>query len=90
MSVEDVCRHEAGHACAAALLGLSVRLVDTTSRTYQTSGGGLCTVYGETRHDGEPEAFVNPPPGDPLRMRNLGAGPRWGSKFPCERFEKAG
>jgi hypothetical protein len=32
MTTEDLCRHEAGHAAAAALLGLSVRLVDTTTR----------------------------------------------------------
>jgi HK97 family phage prohead protease len=53
MTTEDLCRHEAGHACAAALFGRSVRLVDTVPRTEPTPGGGLCVIYGETRHSGE-------------------------------------
>jgi hypothetical protein len=50
MTTEDVCRHEAGHAAAATLLGLMVRLVDTTARTEPTPGGGLCIVYGSVHY----------------------------------------
>lgn len=53
MTTEQLCRHEAGHACAAALLGLSVRLVDTVPRAEATPGGGLYVIFGEVRHSGE-------------------------------------
>ena len=52
MTAEDLCRHEAGHAAAAALLGLTVRLIDTVPRTEATPGGGLCMIYGETLYSG--------------------------------------
>jgi hypothetical protein len=53
MTAEETCRHEAGHACAAALLGMSVRLIDTVPRHELTPGGGLCTIFGVVRHSGE-------------------------------------
>jgi hypothetical protein len=53
MTTEDVCRHEAGHACAAALPGLTVHLIDTVPRRELTAGGGLCEIYGEVRHSGD-------------------------------------
>jgi hypothetical protein len=53
VTTDDLCRHEAGHAVAAALLGLSVRLVDTTTRHERTPGGGLRVIYGEVRYADE-------------------------------------
>jgi len=50
---ERTAAHGAGHTCAAALLGLSVRLIDTVPRQERTPGGGLCTISGEVRHSGE-------------------------------------
>jgi hypothetical protein len=50
---ERTAAHEGGHAAAAALLGLTVRLVDTDTRTEPTAGGGLCVIFGEVRHSGE-------------------------------------
>jgi hypothetical protein len=52
MTNEQLCRHEAGHACAAALLGLNVQLLDTITRYEATPGGGLRVVYGVVRHSG--------------------------------------